>query len=330
MPHDFCTSTFYLYTADFQRLFLHYFGFVAIPVHVYGAYCIIFHTPSSMKSVKLSLLNFHFLSCFFDLGLSFLTTPYILFPALAGYPLGVLKDFGVRNEHQLYFMLVVGAYMLVTIILVFENRLLILIPTSKCWRVFRTPWFITHFIVATVFFFPAYQMIPDQQLAKNFVISIAPCIPLYVNADLVFVMLLETRFFLRAAGVLILAGFMEIWIFAYVTDRLLGQQINRTMSKRTVELHKKFQKAFLTQLTIPILILILPIIYIGVSCLVFYHNQAINNITVIIVSSHGFFSTIVMIYIHAPYREFTLRWLTVLTHVRLENQSSVVPSNNIT
>ncbi|CCD70902.1 Serpentine Receptor, class H [Caenorhabditis elegans] len=330
MTYDFCTSTFYLYTADFQRLFLHYFGFLAIPVHVYGAYCIIFHTPSSMKSVKLSLLNFHFFSCFFDLGLSFLTTPYILFPALAGYPLGVLKDFGVRNEHQVYFMLLVGAYMLVAIILVFENRLLMLVPTVKFWKAFRVPWFIAHLILVTVFLLPIYSLIPDQEVAKNSIRRIAPCIPLYVNVDLVFILFIETGLFMRTTGVLILLGFIETWILAFITNEQLGKQINLILSKRTVELHRKFQKAFITQLTIPIIILIIPIIYVGVTSLLYFHNQAINNFIVIIVSSHGFFSTIVMICIHVPYREFTLRWLTVLAHVRMENLSSVRPSNNIT
>ncbi|KAF1753498.1 hypothetical protein GCK72_020055 [Caenorhabditis remanei] len=329
--YDFCTSSFFLYTADFQRLFLHFFGFIAIPVHLYGGYCIIFQTPPSMRSVKWSLFNLHVLSCFWDLGLSFLTTPFIFFPALAGYPLGVLKDFGVKNEHQLYLMITSGAYMLIAILIVFENRLLILIGSNKFWRIFRIPWYILHFLVATFFFFPNYLMIPDQEYAKALFRRIAPCIPLYVNADLVFVAVIETRFLLRAAGVLIFGGFLEIWSLAYITDRKLSKQINGTMSLRTVQLHRNFQKAFIIQLIIPILIIILPIIYVGISCFVFYHNQALNNITVIIVSSHGFFSTIVMICIHAPYREFTLLLFTVMVRVRNEH-SSVGPfrSNIIT
>uniref|UniRef100_A0A1I7TXY0 Serpentine Receptor, class H n=1 Tax=Caenorhabditis tropicalis TaxID=1561998 RepID=A0A1I7TXY0_9PELO len=200
-----------------------------------------------MKSVKWSLLSFHFFSCFWDLGLSFLTTPFIFFPALAGYPLGILKDFGVKNEHQLYLMIVSGAYMLVAIVIVFENRLLILIGSNKFWRRFRIPWFILHFIVGGTFFIPTYLKIPDQEMAKAYFRRIAPCIPLYVNDDLVFVAVIETRFLLRAVGLLMLGGFLEIWTMAYLTDRMLGKQINLTMSVRTVELHRKFQKAFILQ-----------------------------------------------------------------------------------
>uniref|UniRef100_A0A1I7TXX9 Serpentine Receptor, class H n=1 Tax=Caenorhabditis tropicalis TaxID=1561998 RepID=A0A1I7TXX9_9PELO len=285
-----------------------------------------------MKSVKWSLLSFHFFSCFWDLGLSFLTTPFIFFPALAGYPLGILKDFGVKNEHQLYLMIVSGAYMLVAIVIVFENRLLILIGSNKFWRRFRIPWFILHFIVGGTFFIPTYLKIPDQEMAKAYFRRIAPCIPLYVNDDLVFVAVIETRFLLRAVGLLMLGGFLEIWTMAYLTDRMLGKQINLTMSVRTVELHRKFQKAFILQLIIPILIIIVPVIYVGISCFVFYHNQLLNNITLIIVASHGFFSTIVMICIHAPYREFTVLLFTVVIRVRGENTSSVGPlrSNVIT
>ncbi|UMM33093.1 hypothetical protein L5515_006692 [Caenorhabditis briggsae] len=323
---DFCTSTFFLYSSDFQRLFLHYFGFIAIPVHIYGGYCIIFQTPRSMKSVKWSLMYFHFMSCFLDLGFSFLTTPYIFFPALAGYPLGVLKDFGVRNQDQLYFILLLGAHMVVAIIIVFENRLLIMIGSNKYWNWFRRPWLVVHFIVATIFFLPTYLMIPDQESAKAFFTQISPCIPVYVNADLVFVAVIETQFLLRWAGTLFLGAFLEIWTFAYLTDRMLGKQINRTMSVRTVELHRKFQRAFIVQLLIPILILMIPVAYVGVSCFTFYHNQAINNIAIIILSSHGFFSTIVMICIHAPYREFTMLVFSVAVRFgHGENTSSVGP-----
>ncbi|EGT58608.1 hypothetical protein CAEBREN_00082 [Caenorhabditis brenneri] len=222
--------------------------------------------------------------------------------------------------------------MLVAVIIVFENRLLIMIGPNKYWRWFRVPWFIIHFIIASLFFLPNYLMIPDQEMAKEHFRKIAPCIPLYVNADLVFVAVIETRFLLRACGLLILGGFIEIWSFAYLTDRMLGKQINRTMSARTVQLHRKFQKAFIIQLLIPILIIIGPAIYIGISCFVFYHNQAFNNITLIVVASHGFFSTIVMICIHAPYREFTIVLFSVIVRMRPENTSSIgaLPSNMIT
>lgn len=38
-----------------------------------------------------------------------------------------------------------------------------------------------------------------------------------------------------------------------------------------------------------------------------YHNQALNNLSFIIISTHGFFSTIAMVYMHVPYREDVMR-----------------------
>uniref|UniRef100_A0A1I7SYC4 7TM_GPCR_Srx domain-containing protein n=1 Tax=Caenorhabditis tropicalis TaxID=1561998 RepID=A0A1I7SYC4_9PELO len=44
--------------------------------------------------------------------------------------------------------------------------------------------------------------------------------------------------------------------------------------------------------------------YLGLSALFGFHYQYLNNICVILLSSHGFFSTIVMLIVHHPYREY--------------------------
>ncbi|EGT31544.1 hypothetical protein CAEBREN_32551 [Caenorhabditis brenneri] len=58
-----------------------------------------------MKSMKFCLLNFHGLSCFMDFALSLLSTPYVFVPAMAGYPMGLLTDWGVGAAEQTYLLL---------------------------------------------------------------------------------------------------------------------------------------------------------------------------------------------------------------------------------
>lgn len=62
-----------------------------------------------MQSVKWSMMNVHLFSCLLDLGLSFLTTPFVFFPLMAGYPLGFLEYLGVETEPQVYMIIFMGA-----------------------------------------------------------------------------------------------------------------------------------------------------------------------------------------------------------------------------
>ncbi|CAO4377580.1 unnamed protein product [Caenorhabditis nigoni] len=77
-----------------------------IPIHMFGVFCILFRTPGSMRSVKWGMLNLHVWSMGLDLGVSLLTIPYILYPALAGFTLGVLTDFDVPMAYQAYMLAV--------------------------------------------------------------------------------------------------------------------------------------------------------------------------------------------------------------------------------
>uniref|UniRef100_A0A1I7SYC6 Serpentine receptor class gamma n=1 Tax=Caenorhabditis tropicalis TaxID=1561998 RepID=A0A1I7SYC6_9PELO len=54
-----------------------------------------------------------------------------------------------------------------------------------------------------------------------------------------------------------------------------------------------------------------------------YHNQAFNNIVFIIVSSHGFLSTLSMIIVHTPYRKYTISLLKIETRLRNNNVLAV-------
>lgn len=57
-----------------------------------------------MKSVKFQMFNLHFWSIGLDLGISLLTIPYFLYPALAGFPLGVLNFFEVPVRCQAFLL----------------------------------------------------------------------------------------------------------------------------------------------------------------------------------------------------------------------------------
>lgn len=77
-------------TPEFLYYSLHFITIITCPLNMFGIYCILFKTPKIMSSVKWSLFNFHFWCLIFDLGDTVLSVPFLVFPALAGYPLGIL------------------------------------------------------------------------------------------------------------------------------------------------------------------------------------------------------------------------------------------------
>ena len=99
----------YLYTPRFLNDALNLMTCVEIPIHILGVYCILYKTPDSMKSVKWSMFNLLFWSVILDLGVSVLTSPFLLFPTFSGYPLGVLKYVGVSTKVQTYMIVMVYA-----------------------------------------------------------------------------------------------------------------------------------------------------------------------------------------------------------------------------
>lgn len=85
----------YLGSPDFIRLTFHLITYLAIPLHVFGFYCIICKTPNHMRSIKWLLLNLHTWCILLDITISFLGIPYILYPAIAGYGLGPIESPGL-------------------------------------------------------------------------------------------------------------------------------------------------------------------------------------------------------------------------------------------
>uniref|UniRef100_A0A1I7V271 Transmembrane protein 97 n=1 Tax=Caenorhabditis tropicalis TaxID=1561998 RepID=A0A1I7V271_9PELO len=131
-----------------------------------------------MSSVKWVMFNFHFWCMLLDWSLTILTVPFLLFPALAGFPLGVLKEFGVPISYQVYLVvtLISGkslkcckpAPMTITavaasIMLIFENRYYIMFARETRWKSYRRLFSAFNFIVSFTYFIPALVTVPDQE-----------------------------------------------------------------------------------------------------------------------------------------------------------------------
>ncbi|PIC23576.1 hypothetical protein B9Z55_017234 [Caenorhabditis nigoni] len=61
--------------------------------------------------------------------------------------------------------------------------------------------------------------------------------------------------------------------------------------------------ALFLQIAVPLTTIVVPLIYIFSSIIVNYYNQTFTNFAMLMGSTHGFMSSIIMIMVHRPYRE---------------------------
>ncbi|KAF1753576.1 hypothetical protein GCK72_020133 [Caenorhabditis remanei] len=217
--------TFYLDTPAFQSLALHLMLGIEIPVHMFGAFCILFRTPVSMRSVKWGMLNLHIWSMGLDLGVSLLTIPYILYPALAGFTLGVLNDFNVPLSYQAYLLAVLIGLLGVSIVTILENRYFVMFVQDHWWRHFRIPFLIFNYIFALVYFLPAYYYIPEQTSALKEVFEMLPELPQDIYNAHVFVLATDFRYvvfpvFVMSSLLVMESGCFIILIYTEVSTSL--------------------------------------------------------------------------------------------------------------
>ncbi|EGT31504.1 hypothetical protein CAEBREN_12179 [Caenorhabditis brenneri] len=158
------------------------------------------------------------------------------------------------------------------------------------------------------------------------------CAPEYAPLDDVLFLTTTTAKEARTAFGVYFYFFVQILIFCVLTGKALKQQMGRKFSMKTTKLLKKFRETLMVQVSIPVCILFIPLSYLGISNWSGFHFQFLNNISFIMISSHGFFSTIVMLIVHRPYREFTMNLTRfgviysneVNTHIIFEMRTYVI------
>lgn len=140
---------------------LHTLTCILVPLNLFGAYCILFKTPKKVEAVKWLMLNLQCLSLLLDFAISFLGAPYVVFPAVAGYPLGVFES--VVQETYVFVSLF-GAVS-VSIVIVYENRYYVLFGVNTWWEKFRKPVLIFDHLLIPLFALPVVFTVPEQQSA---------------------------------------------------------------------------------------------------------------------------------------------------------------------
>ncbi|CCD71397.1 Serpentine Receptor, class H [Caenorhabditis elegans] len=301
-----CVAEFnYFDTPEYLSLLMHIVTIVSIPIHCLGLYCIIYKTPERMKTVKWYLFALHSWIVVFDYSLSLLTVPFLLIPKGAGYPLGVSQYTDVPLVYQTIIMMSLFAYMVISIVSIFENRFFNICTFSfkHHWVFLRRLWLAAHYIIVVLFMIPMVFLVPEQTIAVQHTFEQLPCLPNYIYNAPVFVLSEDITYHFIISVIFVVLCCIEISVFVgYLASNSLEQLKQKRMSPKTFQLQKKFFIVLVIQMSIPLICFLFPLISAALSVLLNYYNQGMINTGLIIASWHGIVSTISMLILHRPYR----------------------------
>ncbi|KAF1753123.1 hypothetical protein GCK72_019679 [Caenorhabditis remanei] len=77
-----------------------------------------------------------------------------------------------------------------------------------------------------------------------------------------------------------------------------------TMSQNTLRMQRAFLKAVYMQIAIPAIIMIVPQIVMVILGYLYRNSPEMNSLAYLLMSVHGVSATLIMLYFHAPYKEY--------------------------
>uniref|UniRef100_A0A1I7TW00 histone acetyltransferase n=1 Tax=Caenorhabditis tropicalis TaxID=1561998 RepID=A0A1I7TW00_9PELO len=240
-----------------------------------------------MKSVKWTMLNLHLWCMILDIMITVLTVPLLIFPVLGGYPLGILTNW--------------FAGVLVSILLIFENRYYRLYARESIWKQIRVGFISINYLLVFTFFIPVSINYPDQNVALQFAHNKIPILSKDIKSENIFVLAIDYN---AVMPVNYMTAFICLETTVFI--KLIYRNLNSgfiTRSQNTVKLQKSFLKAIYAQITVFLINFGFPILYVPFTVIFNYYNQSINNLVFVAIALHGISSTSIMIWAHKPYRE---------------------------
>ncbi|EGT49860.1 hypothetical protein CAEBREN_13996 [Caenorhabditis brenneri] len=313
----------YLESDQFYVAFLHILSIVQVPLLIFGIYIIQSKSPKNMAKVKFSLLLLHLSSAWFDIYVTILSMPVFIFPITSGYALGLLYYLKVQPVVIAYFGFVSMFLLGPPILMSFENRYNHLVrqdPDSPNRKIKRgIHYFVNYFFSFTVFI-PIFSTVLNPELSRKIAHEKLPCLPLNIIDNPRFVML-GTELYVVISCLLfyVVIIWSQILYFFIFTANFIFK--TKSQSKRTSLLQKQFFKALCIQITVPLVIIMVPSSYIVYTIYSGNLDMMLSNFSMIWMSTHGLFSTVIMLMVHKPYREGTLEFLKLRKGIKMMNQT---------
>ncbi|CAL2043781.1 unnamed protein product [Caenorhabditis brenneri] len=246
----------------------------------------------------------------FDYTYGLLTIPYILLPHLAGIPLGILQYLGIPNQFQVLILVLFLTYVVNSIVAVFENRfhVVCMYPGKQSWKYWRRWWIAAHYVGSFLDVASLLLVTPDQESARRRVFEDLPCLRPFISETRLFVFTENVLHIAIVFGFYAVISISECFLFTGILISYTIRQLkSRRMSRKTFKIQRKFLRALVIQMEVPLAMLLLPFLYGWFSILTGYHDQVLINIALTIGSMHGFCSTLAMLCVHHPYRETLIK-----------------------
>ncbi|CAL2044894.1 unnamed protein product [Caenorhabditis brenneri] len=312
-----CTKETYFDTAEFLNLYSHLTSIIALPVNILGIWLIYRKTPVRMKNMKGVMLNCHIWGLFGDVMLGTLTIPYVFFPVISGTPLGILtRFFDINAFFQTYIAVACVAEVGSSIVFMFENRQNQTVTSS--WKITsekgRKAFYIINLVFPWLSAVISLLRIPDQVWAKLEMLKTIPCPTIEFFQLPVIIVTTDAKSI--GLALLLLLLFYAIQILFFIVHSSFYLCIS-TKSYAVSEKTKKLKRKYFVAIMIPFAIMAVPVNYYAFSIITDYYNQTANNFCFLIMSIHGFFSTVATIAIYENYRNYILYVLRIRRNIKV-------------
>ncbi|CAJ0576796.1 unnamed protein product, partial [Mesorhabditis spiculigera] len=239
---------------------------VAMFFNAFGVWVIGFHTPNTMRAYGIALTAYQILSFLTDAFLSWILSPYFIFPIPGGYPNGWLWTFGVSTQVQIVIGLSVAAHMISLLMIMFMLRHQAIMPPTHLLKF--DPSYMIGFYIGLQFF--AYTHVISVSSYVFYDDDVAATKAYYLERYFMFREFLEvprTYVFTPANGFLVVSNVFA-WAIALLV-LVLGASFSsfhvlhvrrHMMSEKTYNLQKKWMKNCLLQVSIPLITIVLPVV----------------------------------------------------------------------
>uniref|UniRef100_A0A1I7TXR3 Serpentine Receptor, class H n=1 Tax=Caenorhabditis tropicalis TaxID=1561998 RepID=A0A1I7TXR3_9PELO len=235
----------------------------------------------------------------------------MLFPLAVGYPYGILAWIGVNPAIQTTLIVTEIGMAILSILVLFENRYSFIAQSNRFWTIFRKCFIGLLYIIASTYFIPFAIMVPDQSTAVPAVIQKFPILHISYSGP-IFVLTQDTTLVVTITAIKVIVEFAIIIILVILTySKITNRSKQKSLSTSTMLLQKKLFTAIRIQTAVPLCVILLPLLYCVYSFVRQYYNQTLNNVSFLIISSHGMISTLAMILIYQPYRDSTFYFLFI-------------------
>ncbi|CAI2354988.1 unnamed protein product [Caenorhabditis sp. 36 PRJEB53466] len=306
------------------------------PIHILAFYCIIFKTPRAMEGIRKELLVLHVWLFYCDNALNVLLIGYLFVPTFCGVSLGVLNHYGVPVVVIGYLGQIGISGVATSLIILFETRYDAVAPDNilSKWAMGKQCFIAINYIYTSTFLLPSFfAWTPHERqiVEKMNALTVIPCpTPLFFDDQAVVGFPAESTWLaFFSCSIFATVVIVQIAFFVVKTVYISFFTINVSVSLRTRSMQSRLFRCLCIQVAIPTVVLVVPSIYLCFSIPTAHYDQTMNNVQVLMFSSHGTLSSLCTILIYNPYRQVLKSLLTCGTRAGRVSTVNVVKDSHI-